>query len=43
MVDRGSGQYQLLSGSKRFLRESYLAFYAGGTAEIQRSVIARFL
>jgi alkylation response protein AidB-like acyl-CoA dehydrogenase len=28
---------------QRYLRESYLSLYAGGTSEIQRSVIARFL
>jgi acyl-CoA dehydrogenase len=28
---------------QRYLRESYLSLYAGGTSEIQRSIIARFL
>ena len=28
---------------QRMLRESYLALYAGGTSEIQRNLIARFL
>ena len=39
----GGRGYARESNMQRYLRESYLAFYAGGTAEIQKSVIARFL
>ncbi len=39
----GGRGYAKENNMQRYLRESYLAFYAGGTAEIQKSVIARFL
>ncbi len=39
----GGRGYAKEGNMQRYLRESYLAFYAGGTAEIQKSVIARFL
>lgn len=39
----GGRGYSMEHDMQRYLRESYLAFYAGGTSEIQRSVIARFL
>ena len=39
----GGRGYSMEHHMQRYLRESYLALYAGGTAEIQKSVIARFL
>jgi alkylation response protein AidB-like acyl-CoA dehydrogenase len=43
MQAMGGRGYAMEYDMQRYLRESYLAFYAGGTAEIQKSVIARFL
>lgn len=39
----GGRGYSLEHRMQRFLRESYLSLYAGGTSEIQKNVIARFL
>lgn len=39
----GGRGYSMEHNMQRYLRESYLAFYAGGTSEIQKSIIARFL
>ena len=39
----GGRGYSMDYRMQRYLRESYLSLYAGGTSEIQRSVIARFL
>lgn len=39
----GGRGYSMEFSMQRMLRESYLALYAGGTAEIQRTIISRFL
>jgi alkylation response protein AidB-like acyl-CoA dehydrogenase len=39
----GGRGYSMDYSMQRYLRESYLSLYAGGTSEIQRSIIARFL
>jgi alkylation response protein AidB-like acyl-CoA dehydrogenase len=39
----GGRGYSMEYDMQRFMRESYLSFYAGGTSEIQKSVISRFL
>ena len=39
----GGRGYSMEYPMQRYLRESYLSFYAGGTSEIQKSVISRFV
>jgi len=39
----GGRGYSMEYRMQRYLRESYLPLYAGGTSEIQKNVIARFL
>ncbi|HPD20130.1 MAG: acyl-CoA dehydrogenase family protein [Desulfomonilia bacterium] len=39
----GGRGYSMEYRMQRYLRESYLSLYAGGTSEIQKNVIARFL
>lgn len=39
----GGRAYALDCPMQRYLREAYLALYAGGTSEIQRNLIGRFL
>ncbi|HQG31173.1 MAG TPA: acyl-CoA dehydrogenase family protein [Deltaproteobacteria bacterium] len=39
----GGRGYSMEHRMQRYLRESYLSLYAGGTSEIQKNVIARFL
>ncbi|HEY5494228.1 MAG TPA: acyl-CoA dehydrogenase family protein [Candidatus Anoxymicrobiaceae bacterium] len=39
----GGRGYSREYAMQRYLRESYLSFYAGGTSEIQKSVISRFI
>jgi alkylation response protein AidB-like acyl-CoA dehydrogenase len=39
----GGRGYSMDYNMQRYLRESYLALYAGGTSEIQRSIIGRLL
>jgi alkylation response protein AidB-like acyl-CoA dehydrogenase len=39
----GGKGYSMEHRMQRYLREAYLYLYAGGTSEIQKSVIARFL
>jgi alkylation response protein AidB-like acyl-CoA dehydrogenase len=39
----GGRGYSMEHRMQRYLRESYLSLYAGGTSEIQKTVIARFL
>jgi alkylation response protein AidB-like acyl-CoA dehydrogenase len=39
----GGKGYSMEINMQRYLRESYLSLYAGGTSEIQKNVISRFL
>jgi len=39
----GGRGYSMEYNMQRYLRESYLSLYAGGTSEIQKNIIARFL
>ena len=39
----GGRGYSMEHRMQRYMRESYLSLYAGGTSEIQRNVISRFL
>ncbi len=39
----GGRGYSMEHRMQRYMRESYLSLYAGGTSEIQKNVIARFL
>jgi alkylation response protein AidB-like acyl-CoA dehydrogenase len=39
----GGRGYSMEHSMQRYLRESYLSFYAGGTSEIQKNIIARLL
>jgi alkylation response protein AidB-like acyl-CoA dehydrogenase len=39
LADAYSMEYPM----ERYLRESFLSFYAGGVAEIQKNIISRYL
>ena len=39
----GGRGYSMEYNMQRYLRESYLSLYAGGTSEIQKNIIAKFL
>jgi len=39
----GGRSYSMEHRMQRYLRESYLSLYAGGTSEIQKNIISRFL
>jgi alkylation response protein AidB-like acyl-CoA dehydrogenase len=39
----GGRGYSMEYNMQRYMRESYLSLYAGGTSEIQKNMISRFL